>query len=335
MIHVDRKKGRGGGVAMYINCNLKYKIRKDIYIDGIANLFIEIDNKFGKNIIVGTLYRPPINNIVNFLEKLEKELDKMSRENKHIYIMGDFNIDLSQSLQSILPHSIPRLIGNHSIDNYANTFLNILSSYAFYPSINVPTRITPMSETLIDNIFTNSFNKDNNSGVFTYDVTDHLPIFLISSQLKVNNVKKPIKKLYRKEDSNTISALNEDLANENWHDILEENDVNKAYEYFINKLTHYYDKNVPLVQSKQHKNKIRNPWITLGILRSIKKRNKLYKSYISNPSEQNCNKYKRYRNNLNSVIRTSNQMYYSKELENAEGNINATWNTIKKNKKNT
>ena len=50
--------------------------------------------------------------------------------------------------------------------------------------------------------------------------------------MKVNNVKKPIKILYRKEDSNTISALNEDLANENWHDILEENDVNKAYEYF-------------------------------------------------------------------------------------------------------
>ena len=73
--------------------------------------------------------------------------------------MGDFNIDLSQSLQSISPHSNPRLIGNHSIDNCANTFLNILSSYAFYPSINVPTRITPMSETLIDNIFTNSFNK--------------------------------------------------------------------------------------------------------------------------------------------------------------------------------
>ena len=77
---------------------------------------------------------------------------------------------------------LPRLIGNHSIDNYANTFLNILSLYAFYPSINVPTRITPMSETLIDNIFTNSFNKDNNSVVFTYDITDHLPIFFISSQ---------------------------------------------------------------------------------------------------------------------------------------------------------
>ena len=329
MIHVDRKEGRGGGVALYINSKLKYKARKDICIDGIENVFIEIDNQSGKNIIVGTLYRPPNNSTIHFLEKLDKELDKMSQENKHIYIMGDFNIDLSQSLQSTesslnLAH---HLIGNQNIDNN-NNFLNILSSYGFYPSINVATRITQNSATLIDNIFTNSSDKKNNSGVFTYDITDHLPIFLISSHLKANNIEKKPKKTYRKEDLNTVSALNEDLANEDWHEIMEENDVNKAYEHFINKLMYYHDKNIPLVQSKQHKNKIRNPWITRGILRSIKTRNKMYKLYISNKSEQNSKKYKTYRNNLTSIIRTSKKIYYSKELENAEGNLNATWNTI-------
>ena len=53
---------------MYINFKLKYKIRKDIYIDGIENLFIEIDNKFGKNIIVGTLYRPQVITSLIFLK---------------------------------------------------------------------------------------------------------------------------------------------------------------------------------------------------------------------------------------------------------------------------
>ena len=138
------------------------------------------------------------------------------------------------------------------------------------------------------------------------------------------------KKKHRKENPNTILALNEDLGNEDWHEVTGENDVNKAYKSFIDKLTHYYNKNVPLVQNKQHKNDIRNPWITRGILRSIKKRNKLYKSYISNPSEQNANKYKKYRNNLNSIIRSSKKLYYSKEIENAEGNLNATWNVINK-----
>ena len=157
--------------------------------DGIESAFIEIDNKFGKNIIVGTLYRPPRNNINNFLENLDKTLDHISSENKHIYMMGDFNIDLSHSLQNMSSNTSPRLTENHITVNNSNAFLNILSSYAFSPCINVSTRITPMSATLIDNIFTNS-SIDNNSGAFTYDVTDHLPIFLISSELKFNQAKK-------------------------------------------------------------------------------------------------------------------------------------------------
>ena len=37
-----------GGVALYIHCKFKHKIRKDIHIEGIENIFIEIENKFGK-----------------------------------------------------------------------------------------------------------------------------------------------------------------------------------------------------------------------------------------------------------------------------------------------
>ena len=140
----------------------------------------------------------------------------------------------------------------------------------------------------------------------------------------------------RKENTQTVMALNNDLANEEWNDIFEEKDVNQAYEIFINKLTYYYDKNIPLVKSKQNKSKIKNPWITRGILRSIKPRNKLYKSYISKPSEHCLKKHKQYRNKLTDIIRTSKKVYYTQKLENAEGDINATWkvinNVVNKNK---
>ena len=329
MLHVDRKNGRGGGVALYIHSIFRYKLRSDIYIDGIENAFIEIDNKSGKNIIVGILYRPPNNNINNFLDKLSNELDKISRENKKIYIMGDFNIDLSRSSQINPSYHTPNSNRNNNQNDSINNFLNILSSYTLYPCINVPTRITPSSATLIDNIFTNSLDKDNYSGVFTFDVSDHLPIFLISPHLEFD-FKRSTKKDFRKENSETILALNEDLAKEEWHDVYEENDVNKAYENFINKLIFYYNKNIPIIRRKNRKDEIKNPWITQGILGSIKKRNKMYKSYISNPSKENLNKYKQYRNKLTSTIRTSKEMYYAKQLENAEGNLNATWNIINK-----
>ena len=98
-------------------------------------------------------------------------------------------------------------------------------------------RVTPVSATLVDNIFTNALEKNNNSGVFTYDVSDHLPIFLISSQLTLNNVDKGNINKFRKENTQTVMALNEDLANEEWNDNFGEKDVNKAYDNFFNKLT--------------------------------------------------------------------------------------------------
>ena len=257
MIHDDRKTGRGGGVALYIHCKFNHKIRKDIHIEGIENIFIEIENKFGKNIIIGTLYRPPSSNINHFLESIDEQLEKISRENKSMYIMGDFNIDLTHSIENNSPYTTTHLNKNKSVNNNSDKFLNILSSYAFYPCINIPTRVTPVSSTLIDNIFTNTLGENKNSGVFTYDVSDHLPIFLISSQLLLNNLNKGNTNKLRKENTQTVMALNEDLANEEWNDILVEKDVNKAYENFINKFIYYYNKNIPLVKNKQHNNKIK------------------------------------------------------------------------------
>ena len=110
-------------------------------------------------------------------------------------------------------------------------------------------------------------------------------------------------KKFRKENTQTVMALNEDLANEEWNDIFGEKDVNKAYENFINKLTYYYDKNIPLVKSKQHNRKPKihhHPrYITFN-----KNRNKLYKSCICKPSEHSLKKYKQYRNKLTDIIRT-------------------------------
>ena len=77
--------------------------------------------------------------------------------------MGDFNLDLLQ------------------IQSHAETddFMNILGSSFFQPQILQPTRITDHSATLIDNIFFNSLEHFTISGNLAYDITDHLPNFLI------------------------------------------------------------------------------------------------------------------------------------------------------------
>ena len=165
--------------------------------------------------------------------------------------MGDYNIDLTSSVHLKNPNTSAH--ENNCTNN--NKFLDILSTYALSPCISKPTRITPTSSTLIDNIFTNTINKDSLSGVFYYDISDHLPIFLISMQLRSNNKIKAKTMTHRKESIENIAALKSELEKEQWLDIFEENNVNTAYEKFINKLKQYYDKNIPLLSYNQETKK--------------------------------------------------------------------------------
>ena len=64
-----------------------------------------------------------------------------------------------------------------------------------------------------------------------------------------------------------------------------------------------------------------NPWVTKGILTSIRKRNKLYKLSLNHPTPSHIRSYRKYRNKLTSTIRLSKKLYFSNKLKNAEGKM--------------
>ena len=68
----------------------------------IETLFIEIISTSGKNIIVGTVYRPPSGNFDMFENKFNKILTKVDKSNKITYLMGDFNIDLLKFWRTLI-----------------------------------------------------------------------------------------------------------------------------------------------------------------------------------------------------------------------------------------
>jgi hypothetical protein len=139
-------------------------------------LWVEICADGQQNLICGVIYRHPNSNLNNFLDYINSTTDKINRENKLCLLLGDFNIDLLK------------------IETHVDTdnFLNILGSSFFLPQILQPTRITDHSATLIDNIFFNSLQHFTISGNLVYDLTDHLPNFIIfnkfsalSSKIKI------------------------------------------------------------------------------------------------------------------------------------------------------
>jgi len=70
------------------------------------------------------------------------------------------------------------------------------------------------------------------------------------------------------------------------------------------------------------------PWLTKGIQRSLKNKNKLYKKLIKRPTPENKLKYKQYRNKLHHLIRISKKRHYKEKFEQTQGNVKKTWSLI-------
>ena len=94
---------------------------------------------------------------------IDNLLDKLSKENKTVFLLGDFNIDLL----------------NYDQHSLTNEFLESLSSHVLLPHILQPTRIRNNSKILIDNIYSNVITLKDISGNITATISDHSPNFLL------------------------------------------------------------------------------------------------------------------------------------------------------------
>ena len=157
-----------GGALLCISKKFNYKPRNDLLLYKpfhLETIFVEIIFQKKSNIIVGCIYKHPCMSVTEFNDIISPVLQQISTENKTIILLGDFNIDLIQC----------------STDIKTSEFFNLVSSYNPLPYITLPTRITNRSQTLIDNIFSNSTSTQIISGNLTSTVSDHLPQFFIYS----------------------------------------------------------------------------------------------------------------------------------------------------------
>ena len=220
--------------------------------------------------------------------------------------------------------------------NDTKDFFDTLTSNLFVPHITLPSRITNRSQTLIDNIFSNNPEFENcTSGNFTFSISDHLAQFLIVPSAdkrppKIHNMKVRDTRDYSHEE------LVADIINVDWGKVLQADkaDPNHSFQRFNEKVNEILDKHMPW--RKLNKKELRlqtKPWITKGILNSIKRRDKLLRKYIdANDSirkESLRTEYKTLRNKITYIIGISKKTHYQQYfVENCE-NIRKTWTGIK------
>ena len=91
------------------------------------------------------------------------------------------------------------------------------------------------------------------------------------------------------------------LHNRNWDDIKKNKDPNKAHGYFLNIFIDIYDKLFPKSEVKVKFKSDQSPWITKGIAKSSKKKQRLYEKFLKNRTPKNEETYKTYKNLLESI----------------------------------
>ena len=138
---------------------------------------------------------------------------------------------------------------------------------------------------------------------------------------------KPIirRKFNPKTEANFISLLQE----VSWNRVLEENNTENTYTLFIKKFSEIYNEAFPKYIVKCRYDN-RKPWLTDGLRKAIKHKNKLYKKLKKIPVTHIIVEYKQYKNKLNKLLKESERMYYQDMFENYRDNMKQTWNLIKR-----
>ena len=121
-----------------------------------------------------------------------------------MHLRGDYNIDLLKI---------------RTVEDYSSFFDNVIAS-SFVPKITLPTKICATRSSLIDNIYTNTIDKDHTSGILIRPISDQQLYFSIMNENVTTSTSKSIQKYIEIEvcsqenmDRFKIEVANTDLYN--------------------------------------------------------------------------------------------------------------------------
>ena len=105
-------------------------------------------------------------------------------------------------------------------------------------------------------------------------------------------------------------------------------DCNLAYSMFNSVFLNCYNQRFPIRKVKvTYKNRKR--WLTEGLKKSIKVKNKLYVRSIKRPTLHNVRKYKDYKHKLKYLLRKSEKEHYDSLMRRYQSNVKKSWGVIK------
>ena len=242
------------------------------------------------------------------------DFSENSNANKTLFLAGDFNIN-------VLDYE-----NNKNVQN----FVNLMFEFSMIPTINKPTRVTSYTPTAIDNIITNSIlDKDFKSAIIKTDLSDHFPVIFVIKLKTMFSPKNQVDQLIFKRDfnENTITLFKQNLFETSWDSVKKIDDSNESK--FLEIFSSLYEKYFPLTKVKLKPKRKNSPWITNGIAKSSKRKQKLYEKFLKHRTQESKQIYKDYKNLFEIIKRKSKKQFYSEKLIKFQGNAKKAWSIMK------
>lgn len=311
----------GGGVSIFVRHGLSYRRRDDLCLlsDNVECLFVELHSSstmLSKSVVIGALYRPPNTRIDEFLAILEPKLSLIRNEGKLCYLTGDFNVNLL----------------NVSTHESTLNFIESMYSHSYIPLISKPTRVHSglehQSATLIDNIFCNNVHfGESTQGILYTGISDHFPVFSIL-QTKTSICPNDSELMQRRMSQNNFDTFLAKLRECEWDDVTQNQNAQAAFTVFHDKLSELYEASFPL-ERKRSKYKDRKPWLSSGLKKCIKVKNKLFLRKIKNPTLTNMQAYRIYKNKLKGLLLSAERSHYDSLLQRHKKDMKRAWSIVK------
>ena len=333
---VNQIGGNKGGIVVYVHNSLN-ATKENFFSPSKKHLWEGLTLKIEGDLLpdtttIHTVYRPP-------REKSGKDAIKHARENHH-----DFMTEFQPYIDSIKnSNSNTILLGdlNYNLletntNSQVQEYFDLLTTNGFLPQITAPTKINRLSCNLYDHIFTKvSPNFILDSGILITSLSDHLPTFLSISSFGSKTSKPKYKTIKDLSESNMNKVLHklEDLMQKTKYETCLSKDPNINHT-LLSDIIDTAMAEIPLKRIKITKYNTKNsPWITQGLLNSIKTRDRLYRQLIKTKSSSPSytvkkEKHQEHKKLLNKLIRKRKKDYYADQFTKFANDCKSTWKLL-------
>lgn len=246
-----------------------------------------------------------------FLEILTKLLEILARENRSKYvIVGDFNIDTLKT------------------DNYgARELLTVLESFGVKAMVNEPTRITSLSTSCLDNVFTNI---DNGKILIQQPhLSDHKSV---EFSFKPHEVSLPKQDSYiecRNFSNDNIQNFIERLSMLDWSNLysLLPHEVNEMWSCFSDQFYQIFKVSFPLISTKKGcTSGLYNFKSDTNLLQLRSRLDVLYTMSCVNNSYSKL--YKSFKQDYDKYIAYLKKLHFENLIMNSSNKTKTTWRIV-------